>query len=318
MSFSDFKKRKLRKPKEIPSVAQAKSIPINNNVIKEKQSYQTRLLADNAIALNNILIWCPFFCGAWLVSGITFHKPITLSLIFFFIMGVFLFTNSENQKKKNSLKKINEFPLLFGGLLLYVLFVYYQDQRIIIALSIFIVTLSLLIQSLLSEDQTISFWKIILKGIQPIIQTSGFVLLGIFSQLDNEIQKSELAYLLLGLMAGSSLAARSFLIDSPKLNDLGFKHEKTVRQNEKEILRPAGISRLIIGTLLIGPAIPSLLLPFSIIPHSLFAVSLSFFFLPKLAEKIQGQVGALEDRVVQVTIYAAIVQALVFVGAFWG
>ena len=77
---------------------------------------------------------------------------------------------------------------------------------------------------------------------------------------------------------------------------------------------------MVIFFIIIGPAIPAMLLPFEILPNTFISSSLVFFIIPKIADRIQNTSGAEELKVT--SIYLAMLafglEILVFLSALLG
>lgn len=265
--------------------------------------------------LYNLSFWLPLFASSWLVHGFIVKKIDTFSYFFIPLVIFFILINSKQQNEISLAKKKQTIVFILIFFILYTLYLQHSLEKLELTISFFIVVLCFIADWLLSPMQINSILKVVIKSILPLIIVSCFVIIGIFSQYEERFSLKALSYLVLGIIPGLTLMSRTCLMHSKVLENKGWKYEQLVKTKKGEIKRPGGISRLVIGTMILGPAIPSILMPFNVIPQSMFIVSLSFLMVPKLAQKIQSKQGSHEERVIYLTFFASIVSVLSFIGA---
>jgi hypothetical protein len=312
MAFKKFSKRKKGLIKD-----SASKIGDTEQIDIQKLSFKKRLFHNQGEGLFNISLWFPFFASSWLVSGIVGQQYLTLSLVFFPL--IFIFLHTEKQLKEESNIQPNTNMVFVSLITIYSLYLFYRDPRYVITVLFFIAAQSRLILPIVNfRKNNQSNFSFIVSAIFPFIFFTCLMYLGMFSQTKDDFVVDDLKYFILVLIPGTVLISREMFRHSQFLKLKGWTFKNFIHKNDKSIIRPGGISRLIVGLMIIGPAIPALLLPFNIIPKSLFVVSLSFLKVPKLAEEIQSETGSFSERLLALTKFAAMVTALVFIGLFLG
>jgi hypothetical protein len=99
-----------------------------------------------------------------------------------------------------------------------------------------------------------------------------------------------LGYSLMGLIPGTVLASRCILLNADKFLADGWTIGSLKKSDRKGVEKdvPTNYTKLVMFLLIIGPAIPAILMPFNILPTAFLSSSALFFILPKLADKIQN------------------------------
>ncbi len=317
MSFSAFKKKPQKSKTTTPKPLV--SNPVDELFQQHPGTFKERLLFNGGEGLSNILIWVNIFASAWLVSGIVLQNISLFSQIFVPLMSLFLLAKNREQISTSLRGRVFliSAPIMIALSIIYVAYFNYQYSRPDLSIMLLMAIMTLHIQNhFATVEARSSVSKIIIYGSTNFILAALLGLLGLFSQQEAISGPSDLVFVVLGIMPGFVLTARQFLIDSPYLSGKGWVFEKTISKDNKERLRPGGLSRIVIGSMVLGAAIPSLLLPLGILPKSLFIVTLSFYFVPSLAQTLQKESGPLDERVLKVTLFATLVTLLTYVGAY--
>lgn len=274
-----------------------------------------KLTVNDGEGLYNLCIWFPLFASCWLVSGLIIKNLNTFSYFFLPLIGFFIFYNSQEQRKKNREYKVQIIPVLVLIVSLYSAYLYQIPLKPILVYSFLVAMAFFVLDWYLQSENIHSILTVILKSIVPLAISSSFVFLGIFSQYETSFESTHLTYIVLGVIPGLVLMSRACLQFSHIFEAKGWEYQKSVETKKGQVMRPQAISRLIIGLMILGPAIPSLLMPFNIIPETLFVVSLSFLMVPRLAQRIQSEEGSKSERIVHLTFFAFVVTVLTFIGA---
>ena len=268
---------------------------------------------NGAEGLANISLWFPFFAGSWIVSGILIQNLNLYSLVFVPMMLVFLFSKGNLFTSKDKYRNSLYLQLAFVLVILSAGFIHDQDKRLVIVISFLSFNFSLLFGYYLESSRFVDKTSVVLiKAFLPIIQVVSLSYMGIFSQLNRDFELADIPYSLISLIPGTIFFSRSILIDDGILKKRGFLYERIKMKKGAERQYPGLISALINSGLVIGPAIPAMLLPFSILPQGFFVASLPLLYLAKLATSIQNEEGRKEWRLIKVTSYLAIVSLLSF------
>ena len=96
MAFKKFSKRKKGLIKD-----SASHINETEQIDTQKLSFKKRLFHNHGEGLFNISLWFPFFASSWLVSGIVGQQYLTLTLVFFPLIFIFLHTEKQLKEEKN-------------------------------------------------------------------------------------------------------------------------------------------------------------------------------------------------------------------------
>jgi hypothetical protein len=310
MAFKKFLKRKQNLTKKDSSEK-----TLGDQEILANLNFRQKLFFNQGEALLNITLWLSFFASSWLVSGLISQNYEILTLVFFPLIFIFLYTEKQLKEKNNI--TLNKNILFLTLSTIYSSYLFYRDQRYIIVILFFIASqLRLILPIINFRKNNQSIFSFIVSCLSSFVFFACLLLLGLFSQTKDDFILDDLKYLVLVLIPGTVFIAREILRYSNFLKMKGWTFESIKNKDEKILKRPGSISRLIIGLMIIGPAIPALLLPFNVIPQSLFAVSLCFLKVPKLAEEIQAEAGSFDERVINLTKFVFLTTFLNFLGAF--
>jgi uncharacterized membrane protein YjjP (DUF1212 family) len=263
-----------------------------NPPYQKSKGIKDNLYRNNAEGMSRVATWIPLFVGAWLVSGLFLTNLTLFSLLVTPMIAVQILLHG---KKDRSIpfEKEFEMALLTGMVLFPLLLLHWYGNPSITLLSFFANLLSFYLKKHESRNVPQSIIRSLLQSILPALLAQ----MGVMSQLSLEklseqsgILEMYYGYFVLGIVPGTILGARELLLAYPVFKSEGWTLQTryTTRENIEKT-RPGSFTRLVVIILIIGPAIPSLLLPFSLFPETFLIASLSFLVLPKIAEKIQKE-----------------------------
>lgn len=251
----------------------------------KKPSLKQRLFVNYAEAIERFAIWLPLFLGAWLSSGFVLTNVIELGLISLPLLFQYIFRTRE---KKEEIFLENQ-VLTFFRVIPYVSALYLYSELNRPDLSICLILSGLFLEGYFIKVRSAK--SIILKAIFISLFMATTSQMSILSQIPfTNLSNIFLGYSLMGLIPGTVLASRCILLNSDKFLAHGWaigSYKKSDRKGvEKDV--PTNYTKLVMFLLIIGPAIPALLMPFNILPNAFLSSSALFFILPKLADKIQN------------------------------
>jgi len=246
-----------------------------------------RLYQDRAKGVATLALWLPLFTACWIVSGIFLNNLLllTLSVLPLLFFHLYFYLNESNEIPFNRELKI----ILIGFGILSPLLIYFHFNNALLSI---ICLLSNAIYFLIKNIETDSIKKVFLKSFLLFLILGLFAQIGILSQTSQSNNLNEfkfnLIYSVLGLIPGSLLAAREMLIHFELFKKNGWKlSTEALNKKGEKVYRPASFTRLIVITMILGPAFPALQLPFTLLPDAFLISSLAFIYIPKIAQKIQ-------------------------------
>lgn len=237
-----------------------------------------RLFHDYGAPLERLSLWLPLFLSVWLVNGIIIKELKLFALSTVPLLAHYLFRSRSNPGiflEKELGVGFRLAPFIAA------LYFFSELGRPDLALTLALANIFLDLYFLESRSSLF----LIVKSLSAPLLMASLSLLGINSQLKlSSITEIYLPYCLLGLIPGTLVSARLILLNADIFSSLGWALGSSDK-NEKS--QPTNYSRLATFLLVIGPALPAMLLPFNYLPQSFLVSSFSFFIIPKIAEKIQ-------------------------------
>lgn len=280
---------------------------------QESLSLKERLLSNYAEALERIVLWLPLFLGAWLSSGFVLEHLTELALVSIPILVHFLF---RTRKAEVEIFMEREVQIVTRVLpYLSALYLYSETNRPDLGICLALSSLSLEGYFLAREN---SSFFLIIKALSACLFMSVSAQMGILSQQKyTSMNEVFWGYCLLGFIPGTILSARNLLLLVDKFTAFGWTLG-SITKGEKT--RPSAYTKLVVFFIILGPAIPAMLLPFQILPKAFISSSLVFFIVPKLADLIQNtnDPQVLKASTVNVTILALGLEIIVFLSALVG
>jgi hypothetical protein len=255
------------------------------------RSLRERLYDDEGLGMSYVASWFPLFAGAWLVSGITLQNIEILSLCIFPLIFTHLASHAKTQYQIPFLREMRILVLVISILFPLIINNWYSHAAL----------------SVISGSANVAYFLTSYGNARSIPHSLALSLItflfpgllaqiGIMSQLTPGTQSEVTSftsfypgYSILGLVPGSILAARTLLLSRSLFLDAGWTLNTTKRDKKgNETVRPGSFARLVVLVMILGPAIPSVQLPFRLLPDSFLLASAALLLLPKTAEAIQS------------------------------
>ncbi len=276
-------------------------------------SIKERLFSNYAEALERITLWLPLFLGAWLSSGFILEHLKELAIVSLPLLVQFLFRSRKAEIEIAMEKEV----LIFTRVSPYISAVYLFSEMNRPDLSICLALASLFLEGYFIARENKSFFLII-KALSPCCFMAATAQMGILSQQKfTSLNEVFLGYSVLGFIPGTVLTARKFLLSADKFSVLGWALGSTA-MGEKT--KPSAYTKLVVFFIVLGPAIPAMLLPFDILPKAFISSSLVFFIVPKIADIIQNTKDpqVLKVSSIHLTLLALGLEVVVFISALIG
>lgn len=260
--------------------------------INNDKSIRHKLYKNKAEGMAEVATWIPLFSACWLVSGIVLNNIPILSLCALPLIIINMIARSRDNRTDSIpfYKELEIFELIISLLCPLLLWHWYSLSELAV-ISLLANLAYYYLHNKKRESVPDALFRSLLRFIFPGLLAQA----GILSQLEivphletSKEQSIYLGYIILGIVPGSLLASRELLLHHHIFDKAGWKLqiEKTNSKGEK-FIRPGAFTKLAVITMILGPAIPALQLPFRILPDTFLLASLSFLVLPKVAEKIQ-------------------------------
>ncbi len=293
-----LKKKKNNKKVDPPDASPKKQVLVpekngsllgSNSEIRISKSGNIiqRLYRDKAHGMATVGLWFPLFAGAWLVSGVVLKNLLLLSLC---TTPLILIHLSAHLKEIREVPFRKELEILLVVLAVAVpLFIFNRYGNLLLPISSGLANLFYLyIKHRPPTTTTQSITQSLLCFMFPGLLAE----IGVLSQMHTienpDINKAYIGYSILGIIPGSVLAARELLLQYPIFQKARWTLSvQTMNKKGEPVSRPGSFTRLVVITMILGPAFPALQLPFNLIPDSFLLASLAFIYLPKIAQKIQ-------------------------------
>lgn len=277
-----------------------------------------RLLANYGEALERFALWSPLFLGAWLSSGFVLTDVTALSLISLPLLFQFLFRTRTKVEEIFLETQV----LTFLRILPFISALYLFSEKARPDLSICLILSGLFLEGYFYKSK-IAWLSLFIKPITSCLFMASNSQMGIASQIPfKSLEETFFGYFIMGLIPGTVIAGRQFLLHAEEFSELGWQlgSVRKVAKDGSEKELPSRYTKLVMFSIIIGPAIPALLIPFNILPKAFLSSSLIFFVLPKLAEKIQNTKDPelLKITSISVTMLALGLQILLFLSTLIG
>ncbi|HMO16488.1 MAG TPA: hypothetical protein PKA63_01670 [Oligoflexia bacterium] len=284
-----------------------------------RKSLMQVLYGGHGYGLSRLSTWLPLFLGAWLVSGIVLNNISLLSLV---ILPLLLISTYGKLVREQNLPYQREMKLvIFAIIIITCLFIndWYNSFPIAV-----LALISSILLFVLEELKVTSTRSAVLRALSQSILPALLSQIGIMSQTSTENKVLYLGYLIIGFVPGTILGARELILSYEIFQKSGWtlagkefqpKQSGKIKteDHEKVKFRPGGYTRLVLAFILTGPILPSLLLPFSILPETFLLSSLIFVIFPKLAETIQERPDSYSLVAIHLANIAAGLSVLMFI-----
>ncbi len=284
-------------------------------------SIKERLFANYGEALERIVLLLPMFSGAWLSSGFVLGRIFELALVSIPLIVNFLFQGRNNKGELFLEKEISIFVRSLPYLSALYLYSEYQRPD----LSICLILSGVFLEGYLWENRKSSL-QIFVNAISIALFMAATSQMGVLSQQEFQgLSDIFIWYFLLGFIPGTVMTARKLLLYSDKLVSYGWRlGMKGVGEPDENGVflkqRPTAYTKFVLLFIILGPAMPALLLPFNILPKAFISASLIFFIVPKIAEQIQHteDVMVLKELSLKLVVLTFGLEILVFLSAIVG
>jgi hypothetical protein len=293
MAFRRLRSKKRKKTKDPVLTPERNGTTLNSTLrpsYQKSKGIKDNLYRNNAEGMSRVATWLPLFVGAWLVSGLLLTNLTLFSLLVIPMIALQILLHGK-QERPIPFEKEFELALLIGVILFPLLLFHWYGNPYMALLSFLANVCSFYLAKYTRRNVLQSILRSILQSILPALLAQ----IGVMSQLplaklseQSNLMDIYFGYFVLGIVPGTILGARELLLAYPLFKAEGWTLQtKHLTKDQNEKTRPGSFTRLVVIILIIGPAIPSLLLPFSLFPETFLIASLSFLVLPKIAEKIQ-------------------------------
>jgi hypothetical protein len=253
---------------------------------KKKAGFIARKLYSNdSEGLYRLVSIAPFFVGSWIAGGLFIGQMFPFVALTIALMISQFVPELERNKKVIFAR---EFKLIAAAAIVAVMIWYFSMTNNVGTTALF--ALAIIIEQLSNQIDFSTARNVLQKSISLVVKMSIFSVVAITTQTIALNPQIEWQYAVFGFVPGMVLASSWICKYSQVFLNEGWTrfHEKT-KKDGRVVRRPAGLSRVFSMFIVLGPAVPTICVPFDLFPTPFLSCALAFYPIPKLLDKFLNE-----------------------------
>lgn len=272
---------------------------------KPKQSFVSRLLANEGEGLFLLVSIAPLPIGAWIAGGMMLRSPGLFGLLIC-LVAVTRWIKLVRARREELLGANELLLVMYAGIVAISLCFFSVTDDAQISLLVALTGFLGVAFDRLTFD---SVFSLFLGAATLVIRMSLLGVFGVYCQFPEFV----LSTFVIGFVPGAVLASSLFAQHAAVMERHGWLRSYPHTDKKKGVTtsRPGGVSRAFSLALLVGPALPVALAPFYILPTSFVLIATLLYFIPGLCTAFIERTRRDEETALRVMTLAAAAAACV-------